>query len=314
MESIREIFKIGHGPSSSHTLGPQKAAARFLARHPAAARFHVILYGSLAATGMGHLTDRVLRDTFAGRRLDLDWKPDQFLPRHPNAMTFQAWGPDERLLDAWTVYSIGGGAIVDDQTATETPAQYPHAALAAVMAWCRAENRTFWEYVEAFEGRTIWDHLGAVWQAMQESVARGLAADGELPGVLRLPRKAAAFFRDRDRLPASFRDRARLFAYALAVSEENAAGGRIVTAPTCGASGVLPAVLVFLDERDKPGTPILLRALATAGLIGNLVKRNASISGAEVGCQGEVGTACAMASAAVAQVLGGTREQIEYAA
>ncbi len=314
MESLRELYRIGYGPSSSHTMGPRAAAEQFLARVPAAERYRVVLYGSLAATGKGHLTDRVLNDVFRGKDFGIEWKPDTVLPRHPNALTFSAFGTDGAPLGEWTAYSVGGGAVTDDRGPAESDRVYPFADLGEVLHWCNAHGRSFWECVREFEAPDLWDHLAAVWQAMRESVQRGIDNEGVLPGVLNLPRKASSYHVRASGFSGTLRNRALLFSYALAVSEENAGGGRIVTAPTCGSCGVLPAVLHYLSTEHGFGDEKILRALATAGLIGNVVKRNASISGAEVGCQGEVGTACAMASAATTQLFGGTVFQIEYSA
>jgi len=314
MESIREIYKIGHGPSSSHTMGPRKAAERFLEKNSQADHFKITLFGSLAATGKGHLTDLVIHNVFSGQRVEIKWEPGVFLPRHPNAMEFAAYDPAGSLTDRWVAYSVGGGAVVDDASGPETVPIYPHTTMDSILKYCRDNGLKFWEYVEQVEGPEIWDFLKHIWDAMQESIHRGLLSDGILPGSLKLPRKARQSRAKADQYSGPFKRMAQIFSYALAVSEENAAGGVIVTAPTCGASGVLPAVLYYHKKVYKTEKEVILKALSTAGLIGSLVKANASISGAEVGCQGEVGTACAMASAAAAQIMGGTINQIEYAA
>ena len=314
MESIRELYRIGHGPSSSHTMGPKKAAERFLEKNSSAHQFKVILYGSLAATGMGHLTDQAIKETFQNYQFDIEWQPKIFLPKHPNALKFSAFTADGSLMDEWTAYSVGGGTIIDDKTETETIQIYPHKNLHEIMNWCNQNGKQYWEYVEEFEGTDIWLFLDEVWVVMQESIARGLSSDGVLPGILKLPRKAQSFYLKGKNYATPFKRRSQLFSYALAVSEENASGGKIVAAPTCGACGVIPAVLEYSRKVYKSDKTAILRALATAGLIGNLIKRNASISGAEVGCQGEVGTACAMASGAATQLMGGTIYQIEYSA
>ncbi len=314
MESIKEIYRIGHGPSSSHTMGPKKAAERFLAKNAGAAKFEVILYGSLAATGKGHLTDKAIENTFGKTNVSIIWKPDEFLPKHPNALKFSAFNQQSELLDEWTVYSVGGGAITDDFTQTETHEIYPHHKMAEILDWCNRNGNQFWEYVFNYEPAEITDYLEEIWETMQISIQNGLAKDGVLPGELKLPRKAQSFNLKGKNFATPFKRRSQLFSYALAVSEENASGGKIVAAPTCGASGVLPAVLLYFKKVYKVDKPSIIKALATAGLIGNIVKTNASISGAEVGCQGEVGTACAMASAAATQLMGGTIFQIEYSA
>jgi L-serine dehydratase len=314
MESIKEIYRKGQGPSSSHTMGPKKAAEKFKARNPKASRVEVILYGSLAATGKGHLTDKVIEDTFRDHELSILWEPETFLPRHPNAMKLSAWNKKNELIDEWTVYSTGGGTITDDFTKTETTEIYPHGKMAEILDWCNRNGNQFWEYVFEFEPPDVTDFLEEIWQTMEASIKNGLNKEGVLPGGLKLPRKAQSFFIKGQNFATPFKRRSQLFSYALAVSEENAAGGEIVAAPTCGASGVLPAVLFYFKKVYKVEKGAIIRALATAGLIGNIVKTNASISGAEVGCQGEVGTACAMASAAATQLMGGTIYQIEYSA
>lgn len=314
MESIKEIYKIGHGPSSSHTMGPKKAAEKFLSKNTNASRFEVILYGSLAATGKGHLTDFAIEKTFTDRKLVITWEPKTFLPKHPNAMKFSAFGSNNALLEEWICYSIGGGALIDDYTESETVEIYPHSTLTDILDWCNQNGKQFWEYVNEFEHKDVWEHLEKVWDVMFDSMKRGLKTDGVLPGHLKLPRKAQSFNTKGLNFATPFKRRSQLFSYALAVSEENASGGLIVAAPTCGASGVLPAILKYFKKIHKSDKNTILRALATAGLIGNIVKTNASISGAEVGCQGEVGTACAMASAAATQMMGGTIYQIEYSA
>ncbi|MCG8579215.1 MAG: L-serine ammonia-lyase [Bacteroidales bacterium] len=316
MESIREIFKIGSGPSSSHTMGPKKAAELFIKRQPSAASYKVTLYGSLAATGKGHLTDFAIEQVFKKKELPLtvEWKPDEFLPRHSNALTFYALDADNNEIDKWTAYSVGGGTVIDDFTQEETKAVYELTKLDDILKWCDNNGKHLWEYVEDVEGPEIWPYLEKVWKVMKTAIKKGLDEEGVLPGALRLPRKAASYYTKAKNFSGRMERRSMIFAYALAVSEQNAAGGTIVTAPTCGASGVLPAVLKFVESYYETTDKKILRALATAGLIGNLVKFNASISGAEVGCQGEVGTACAMASAAATQLFGGTIYQIEYSA
>ncbi len=314
MESIREIYKIGHGPSSSHTMGPAKAASRFLNKLPNAANYKVLLYGSLAATGKGHLTDVAISEIFRERTMEIIWKPEVFLPKHPNALKFEAYNEQQQIIGEWTVYSIGGGAIIDDQTELETKNVYPLNKLDDILNWCHENGKQLWEFVEDHEGLDIWNFLAEVWHVMDNAISRGLKREGTLPGGLMLPRKASSFNLKAQNFSGPFKKRSKLFAYALAVSEENAAGGLIVTAPTCGACGVVPAVLKHYQKVYEVDLQQLYKALATAGLIGTLVKQNASISGAEVGCQGEVGTACAMASAAANQMMGGTIYQIEYAA
>ncbi len=314
MESIRELFRIGIGPSSSHTMGPCRAAEIFLQQQPTAASYRVTLFGSLAATGRGHLTDKALAKIFADRKLTLIWKPQEDLPLHPNALRFEALSADRTLLKSWEVYSVGGGALRGEGLAQTGSSIDYLPTMDQVLERCSASGESFWEYVESCEGIRLWPFLDEVWQTMNTVLEKGLKTEGVLPGGLGLARKAQAIFRKASIYGEEFKQQGLLFAYAHAVAEENASGGTIVTAPTCGASGVLPAVLRRLVEILNCDTLDILHALATAGLVGNLVKDNASISGAEVGCQGEIGTACAMAAAAATQLYGGTIRQIEYAA
>ena len=318
MKTIREIFRIGYGPSSSHTMGPRKAAELFLAAHPDAAKYQAHLYGSLSATGKGHLTDAAIIDVIPS--VEIVWH-DEFLPFHPNGMRFCAWDGAGKLLGDWTAYSVGGGALEEDpdndecliQT-SELPDIYPLSRLSEIKDYCDQMGWDYWEYVEHYEGKEIWDYLREVWQVMREAVERGLDHEGVLPGPLHLRRKAASYYIKVAAYKDNLRTRGMVFAYALAVSEENASGGKIVTAPTCGSCGVLPAVLYHVWKSHQFSDRQILRAVATDGLFGNVVKHNASISGAEVGCQGEVGVACAMAAAATSQLFGGSPAQIEYAA
>ncbi|MFA5712895.1 MAG: L-serine ammonia-lyase [Bacteroidales bacterium] len=314
MESIRQIYKIGVGPSSSHTMGPRSAALKFLSNFPEVENFRVTLYGSLAATGKGHLTDKVLKETIGESRLELIWEPSIFLPFHPNGMKFEAINKEGVTVGEWVAYSVGGGDIVDEEEEKNREKIYNMGTMKEILKWCQINGRTFWEFVELYEGEEIWEYLSRVWSVMKDSVERGLENEGVLPGEINLQRKASSYLIKAKSSQGTLRNRSLLFAYALAVSEENAAGGKIVTAPTCGSCGVIPAVLLFMQERYHFSDIKIVRALATAALIGNLIKRNASISGAEVGCQGEVGAACAMASAAATQLFGGTPAQIEYAA
>ncbi|WP_233142879.1 L-serine ammonia-lyase [Marispirochaeta aestuarii] len=312
MKGIIDLYKPGRGPSSSHTLGPAAAAERFLEEFPGGESFDVELFGSLAATGRGHLTDQAITDVLGRERCTIQWYPDKELPEHPNGMRLSARDAGKKLLGSREVYSVGGGSILYPGL-PEAPRPYEHESLAAVLTYCAREEIPLWNYAYLREPG-LEEHLRQVWEVMKKSIQRGLLAEGRLPGGLKLPRKASQYMaRVRDARGIT-RDLGRLFANALAVSEENAAGGIVVTAPTCGASGVVPAVLAFYAESHKLPNERIYRALAVAGLIGILVRHNASISGAEVGCQGEVGTACAMAAAAAAHLIGGTRNQVEYAA
>ena len=319
MKSLKELYKIGRGPSSSHTMGPNKAAAMFARRHPEADAFEVTLYGSLAATGRGHLTDLAVSDPLSDggrRRVDIIWKPEVFLPFHPNGMKFTAKDADGNIGDEWTVYSIGGGTISEGPGSAigEGPDIYGLNSIHEIVRWCNDTGRNYWEYVQECEDSDFWDYMKTVWEAMKASVERGVNTEGALPGPLRLSRKAAMYHIKVSGYRANLQTRGMVFSYALAVSEENASGGVVVTAPTCGSSGVMPAVLYHISKGHNFTETRILHALATGGLFGNVVKQNASISGAEVGCQGEVGVACAMAAAATCQLFGGTPTQVEYAA
>ncbi len=318
MDSIRQIYRIGHGPSSSHTMGPTRAAQMFLKRiaDKGAVRFEVTLYGSLAATGKGHLTDAaILHAMQPTAPIKIIWKPKEFLPFHPNGMLFEAYNAENQKVDSWTVFSIGGGTLAnEDFNELSTKSVYDKQHIADILEWCDNTGYSYWEYVEACEGKEIWDYLGEVWNVMQQAVKRGLNTEGVMPGGLGLRRKALTYFVRSSGMSGSIRSRGLIYSYALAVSEENACGGKIVTAPTCGSCGVLPAVLYHLKMSHGVTDQRILRGLATAGLFGNVARTNASVSGAEVGCQGEVGVACAMAAAASCQLFGGTVSQVEYAA
>lgn len=318
MKSIKELYRIGTGPSSSHTMGPRKAAEIFLSRHPEASAFRVTLYGSLAATGKGHMTDLAITETLQPHApLTIVWEPKIFLPFHPNGMMFQSLNEADEVTDSWTVFSVGGGALAeetDNKDSINTPEVYDMNRMTDILNWCEHTGKNYWEYVLQCEDGDIWDYLKEVWKTMKASVERGLDAEGVLPGPLNLRRKASAYYIKASGYKASLQSRGLVFSYALAVSEENASGGVIVTAPTCGSCGVVPAVLYHLAKTREFSDIRILRALATAGLIGNVVKHNASISGAEAGCQAEVGVACSMASAAANQLFGGSPAQIEYAA
>ena len=315
MESIKEIYKIGIGPSSSHTMGPKRAAERFLKKNNGAKAFRVTLYGSLAATGKGHLTDKAVLDVLTPEApTEIVWQPEVFLPFHPNGMKFEALDDADNVVDEWIVYSVGGGDIMEEGESRVHNHVYEMTHIADIQAWCEKTGHNYWEYVDQCEGPEVWDYLREVWQVMKEAVERGLEAEGALPGGLGVRRKAVTYYVHAQGYTGSLKSRGLTYAYALAVSEENAAGGKIVTAPTCGSCGIVPAVLYHLHTSKGFSEERILRSLATAGIFGNVVKTNASVSGAEVGCQGEVGVACAMAAAASCQLFGGTPAQIEYSA
>lgn len=314
MKSLKELYRIGQGPSSSHTMGPRRAAEQYLQKHPDAENFRVTLYGSLAATGEGHLTDVAILQVLGRNRTEIVWHPEITLPFHPNGMKFEAMSSNG-FQDEWIVYSIGGGALVEDgKVQTETPEVYDLDHLADIKNWCERHGMSYWEYVDTCEGPEIWEYLELVWHTMCAAVERGIEHEGVLPGVLKLRRKAPDYYIRALGYGSNLQSRGLVFSYALAVSEENASGGTIVTAPTCGASGVVPAVLYHIQKTRKFPIRRILHALATAGIIGNIAKSRASISGAEAGCQAEVGVACAMAAAAANYIFGGSLATIEYAA
>ena len=317
MKSLKELFRIGKGPSSSHTMGPQMAAKFFLERNKKAKEFEVTLYGSLAATGKGHQTDSAILDILSPMaKVNLLWEPTIFLPFHPNGMRFVSKDEEGKTMEEWTVYSVGGGALSEGKDAGNHVEHdvYDMNTMTEIMKWCYDNGRNYWEYVDITEGPDIWDYLMKVWKAMQDAVERGINTEGRLPGPLNLSRKASTYYVKASGYQRNLQTRGLVYSYALAVSEENASGGIIVTAPTCGSCGVLPAVLYHLSRGHHFSDEKIIHAIATAGIVGNVAKTNASISGADVGCQGEVGVACAMASAAACQLFGGSPSQIEYAA
>ena len=315
MKSLRELYRIGQGPSSSHTMGPRMAAERVLQQNPDAAVFRVTLYGSLAATGEGHLTDYAIKQVLGENRTEIVWHPEIVPSFHPNGMKFEALDSNRQCYYEWTVYSIDGGALAEEGASPiDTPEIYELDHLADIQEWCRTRGKNYWEYVEECEGQEIWDYLAEVWQVMKAAVERGIDHEGVLPGCLNLRRKAPDYYIKAMGYGANLQTRGLVFSYALAVSEENASGGQIVTAPTCGACGVVPAVLYHIQKSRKFSDKRIYHALATAGIIGNIAKSRASISGAEAGCQAEVGVACAMAAAAANYIFGGSLATIEYAA
>lgn len=316
MESITRLYKIGNGPSSSHTMGPRKAAEQFVAKNNGVARYEVTLYGSLAATGKGHLTDRAILDVMTPvAPTAIIWEPDIVLPFHPNGMMFKAYDASNRVVAEDTIYSVGGGDILHEgEKRADGETIYDMTTITEILDWTKRTGHSYWEYVNICEKPDVWDYLAEVWDVMQDAVKRGIEAEGVLPGGLGVARKAVSYYVHAAGYNATLKSRGLVYAYALAVSEENASGGRIVTAPTCGSSAVVPAVLYHLSTSKGFSTKRILRALATAALFGNVAKYNASVSGAEVGCQGEVGVACAMAAAAASQLFGGTPAQIEYSA
>ena len=298
-------------------MGPANAASLFRQRFPEAQAFRIHLFGSLAATGKGHLTDIAIQRVLAPVEVSFLWHPEHVPNFHPNGMCMEALDSAGQVMGDWEVFSLGGGALGENTATGRLPQPetiYADTTMNAILKHCAHSGQSFWEYVEEQEGPGIWDFLREVWQTMQAAIERGLQAEGVLPGGVGLTRKAWVFYRQISVSGKNFLNEGLLPAYALAAAEENASGGVVVTAPTCGSCGIVPAVLRHVQENTHCGDNAILRALATAGLIGNLVKENGSISGAEVGCQGEVGVACAMAAGAAAQLLGGTPRQVEYAA
>ena len=316
MKSIRDIYKIGKGPSSSHTMGPERAAQYFRGQHPDADAFRVILYGSLSKTGVGHGTDRVLMEVLSPLPTEIVFSQETLEKSHPNTMDFIAL-KDGTQIGTLRVESIGGGDIkVPGQAHLDSPEVYPENSFAEIVDFCKWRYiDKLSDYVELNEGEEIWTFLMDVWQTMKQAIADGLNAEGVLPGGLNVQRKAKYLY---EQDPATHEpgllEFQKIAAYAYAVAEQNAGNGTIVTAPTCGACGVVPAVLKYAQDTKGFTDEQIIRGLATAGIIGSLTKRNASISGAECGCQAEIGTACSMAAAALAELYEQNLDQVEYAA
>ena len=271
MKTIRELYRIGIGPSSSHTMGPRKAAELYKERFPQAAAYRVTLYGSLSATGKGHMTDRAILDVLGDDKTEIIWSKD-FLGFHPNGMKFEVM-LDEAFAEAWTVFSVGGGALAEEgENSIELPEVYAMNTMTEILQYCEWSGKGYWEYVDECEGPEIWDYLREVWHTMVQAVERGLDAEGVLPGPLNLRRKAYSYHVKAMGYKDNLRTRGLVFSYALAVSEENASGGKIVTAPTCGSCGVVPGVLYHLWKSRAFSEQRILKALATAALFGNVVK------------------------------------------
>jgi len=316
MKSIREIYKIGKGPSSSHTMGPERAAKLFKSENPQADAYRVILYGSLSKTGVGHGTDRVIRDVLAPLPTEIVFSEEVLENAHPNTMDLIALTGDQQT-GFLRIESIGGGDIrTPGESRLDTPEVYPENSFAEIADFCKWRYiDKLSDYVELNEGEGIWDFLMEVWQVMKQAIADGLNAEGILPGGLKVQRKAKFLHEQpEEELVPGMIEFKKIAAYAYAVAEQNAGNGTIVTAPTCGACGVLPAVLKYAQDTRSFTDQQIIRGLATAGIIGSLTKRNASISGAECGCQAEIGTACSMAAAALAELYDQNLDQVEYAA
>ena len=312
MESIKKLLKIGNGPSSSHTMGPAVAAKKFLEETPDAEYYIVKLYGSLAATGKGHLTDEIILKTLGRERTKIVFKPEVVYKYHPNAMKFEAY-KDRDMIKKWLVFSVGGGSLkeLDEQRDEFSDEVYPHKQMEDILAYCEEKQISLYEYIEEHEEKDLDGYLDQILDAMFKALKRGLFTEGILPGGLNVERKASNFYAEYLKRPCH---ETLVYSAALAVAEENASGGVIVTAPTCGASGVVPAVLYAESILNNVPVAKIKEALAVGALVGNLVKTNGSISGAEVGCQGEVGVACAMAAASLTYIKGGTNREIEYSA
>ena len=315
MQSLKELYKIGRGPSSSHTIGPERACLAFKKKNPNATKFKVVLFGSLAKTGCGHGTDVVIKKTLAPVACEVEFDYDYTEIAHPNTMDIYAYD-GEAEIDKARVMSVGGGSIVfDGQDYQKPPVVYKHNKFCDISDYCQDKEIRLWEYVVENEGDEIIEYTHNIWQAMKKSIKRGLSDSGILPGGLDVEKKAKVLYNNEHiDETAETRENRIVCAYAFAVSEQNASGETIVTAPTCGASGVLPAVLYYQQQKNHYTDDKIVKALLTAGLIGNLIKTNASISGAECGCQAEIGSACAMASAALAELFNLSIDKIEYSA
>lgn len=315
MKSLTDLYRIGRGPSSSHTMGPERACRSFSESHPDADSFKAILYGSLAKTGIGHGTDRVIKATLTPLKCEVEFNTTLTDIPHPNTLDLIAY-KDGKELERVRVISTGGGRIeCDKYPSFDEPDVYPVSSFEKIAEHCRIKNIRLWQYVEEIEGREVMDHLAETWHCMKRSIAAGLADEGILPGGLGVQKKAKQLLnRQHIDESAETRENRMVCAYAFAVSEQNACGERIVTAPTCGSSGVLPSVLYYQQQKRGYSDADIVKALAAGGIVGNLIKTNASISGSECGCQAEIGTACAMASAALAELFALDLDKIEYAA
>lgn len=315
MQSIKAIFRIGRGPSSSHTMGPERACRKLKELYPQADGYRVVLYGSLAMTGKGHGTDRVIKETFSPMCGEVVFDSETPTERHPNMMDIALYREKSELCTK-RVWSIGGGAILwDGEEQPDEPEVYELSSFAEITAECARRNLRLWQYVVEKEGDDILEYLSAVWETMKAAIDRGLSVTGILPGGLGTQRRAQIIYQRKhiDESPQT-RENRLVSAYAFAVGEENAAGGVIVTAPTCGSCGVLPAVLRYMQESRGFTDLQILHALASAGIAGNIIKTNASISGAECGCQAEIGSACSMAAVALAELFEMGFDQMDYAA
>ena len=315
MESLKELYKIGRGPSSSHTMGPEKACKIFQKHNPEADRFEAILYGSLSKTGVGHGTDKVIKVTFEPTPCDVIFNNDEIELPHPNTMDLIAY-KDGIEIKRIRVLSVGGGKVeMVGYKNVDPPKIYDLSTFSEIAEHCKKNHMRLWQYVEEVEGIEIRDYLLKIWNQMKLSIHIGLETEGVLPGGLNVKRKAKKLYSHQHiDESAQTKENRVVSAYAFAVSEQNADGEIIVTAPTCGSAGVMPSVLYYQQMKRGYTDLEIIRALETGGIIGNLIKTNASISGSECGCQAEIGTACAMASAALGELFGLETDKIEYAA
>ena len=313
MKTIKSVYKIGNGPSSSHTVGPYHAAQIFGARYPQADAYRVTLFGSLAFTGEGHGTGKAIQTGLPGAEVVFN-REESDLP-HPNTMLFEAFR-DGELLGSNRIFSIGGGSIrIENEESEDEREVYPQRNFSEILKICRERSLNLAQFIYRMEDPSLREYLKTVWEAMKDAIHRGLNADGILPGGLGVARKAKLLYEKRCYNESADVTMNRVIAaYAYAVSEENADENIVVTSPTCGSGGVLPAVMYYMhSERGFPEEEIL-DALAVAALIGNVIRTNVSISGAECGCQAEIGSACSMTAAALASLYGLNIDQIEYAA
>ena len=320
MQSLRELYKIGRGPSSSHTMGPERAIRLVKRNNPQAEGLRVTLYGSLALTGEGHGTDKVIIETALPLPCEVIFDRKTPCPTHPNTMDIEVL-VEGKVDMRERVYSVGGGSILfEGEDASALPkysndAIYPLNTYKEIADYCKNKNIRIWQYAVECEGEELLTYLSEVWEQMKNTIFEGLTTSGVLPGILGTERRAQTLYNKRHiDESAQTKENRLVCSYAFATSEQNAAGGTIVIAPTCGSCGVVPAVLKYMQDNKGFTDEQIIKALATGGVVGNIIKKNASISGAECGCQAEIGSACSMAAAALAELFEMGLDQIEYAA
>lgn len=311
MKTLRELFRIGCGPSSSNTMGPVRAAEKFKRDNPEASSFRVSLFGRLAVAGKSYLTDQALVELFAPIPVEITWEPEFELPRHPNGMRFKALNAYGDVIVARDDYSVGGGTLLSDEG---TPDVYPWSKLSEVKSFCKLNKKSYWECIFDYDENVATDFLPLVWSCMEESILAGLSVKGNIPGELGLTRKASSFAEKAKKLTGDSKSVAQIAALTYAVGEQNACGGRIVTAPTCGFCGILPSVIYYVRDEVTASIDDIVKSLATAGLFGNVIKASSALANVKIGYYGELGLACVMASVAATYLLGGNAAQIEYAA